>query len=225
MSEFDRAMKQLFGQVRDIQRQAESKRAETLRERREALGFCGPDWDSLVSMWRTMKNHRLVTLWEYAGLASSVADRFGEDALRHFALQIGHPERCLLRGAESYRASHVEPAVGVFMNEAEYAEDLRTRLLARGWQVKREAVMGFGRADALISVSEGGRRRHIQVIEAKLSADWRSAAQALGQLLFYRGALAGARDVPDYGLWFACPVRPEQRVLDVLKRQGVGYIA
>lgn len=198
--------------------------AERQRTERQAAGFSGPEWDRLAEVWRSLREQRLATLWEYAAVANCIAERFGQVALRHFGLQVGYPERSLIRSVEAYAASHLQSPPGTFSSESEYARDLQKRLIDRGWQVKREAVMGFGRADLMASIPEGGRRRHIQVIEAKLSPDWRAAAQALGQLQFYRGGLAGTRGVPDYGLWFACPTRPDREVIDVLLRHGVGYI-
>lgn len=202
------------------------RRKASLQANREKVGFCGESWDSLVQVWRGLDSQRLDSLWQYAALASTVDDRFGDESLKHFALQVEHPERALRRGVEAYRNSHVSgPAQQtVYTSETQYLNDLCAELKERGWMVKRECEMGFGRVDALVYISEGGRRRGMQLVEAKLSSDWRAAAQALGQLLFYRGNIAGFRDVPDYGMWFACPERPTQNILDLLNRYEVSYV-
>lgn len=207
---------------------SQAKRREEQRQVRERLGFTGEKWDSLVEAWEGLRQERLYTLWEYAEVASRVADEFGDDALEHFATQVQMPSRGLRRAAQSYRDTVLQrlSASGApYASEDRYVFDLQQRLIARGFTVKREASTQFGRVDLLASIPKGRGNESIQLIEAKLSADWREAAQALGQLLFYRGSFAGTRDIPDRQMWFACPDKPNESVLKILNRYGVSYIS
>lgn len=214
--------------VRNVLHHQERERAKRQRVERERAGFAGPEWDVLVELWNSTLGGPIDDFWEFARVGSRVADRFGDSALEAFAVQVGTPVHGVKRSVESYRNTHTETEPSLpapYVSESLYVRDLQRRLIARGWVAKRESMQAFGRADLRASISAKGRRSCMQLIEAKLSADWRAASQALGQLLFYRGTYAGTRDIPDYGLWFACPDRPEERVLEVLDRYGVGYVA
>ncbi|CAA9394549.1 MAG: hypothetical protein AVDCRST_MAG93-9905, partial [uncultured Chloroflexia bacterium] len=85
------------------------ERAKTERAAREALGYGGERWDRLVSAWRGLKATELETLWEFAALASQLADEFGEGALVHFARQVRWPERMIWRSVKAFRARPTQP--------------------------------------------------------------------------------------------------------------------
>lgn len=202
------------------------ERTETERAAREALGCDGERWDRLVSAWRGLKATELETLWEFAAVASQLADEFGESALAHFARQVRWPEHMIRRSVEAFRARPIQPdAVSklVFRTEGEFVKHVQKLLIARGFAVKREARAGSGRVDLEGSLREGSHRRIRFFVEAKLSSDWRAAAQALGQLLFYKGIIHKKYGALEGGLWFASPQRPDDDVLEVLREYEVRY--
>lgn len=183
-------------------------------------------WDRLVATWRGLKVQHLETMWEFAAVASQTADEFGDDALGHFARQVRWPVHMIQRSADAFQARQIEANASTeptFRNEAEFVKHVQRLLIVRGFRVKREALASPGRADLRGELWEGTRRRVKFFVEAKLSSDWRAAAQALGQLLFYKGLIHKKYGALEAGLWFASPQRPDDDVLEVLRENGVRY--
>lgn len=104
--------------------------------------------------------------------------------------------------------------------ERDFGDAVEVSLLARGFEVERECRTPSGPADIHAYQSYGHWKVNHHFIELKMRSDRRTAAHALGQLLFYQSEYI-SRD--KCGLWFASPMPPSERTLKVLAMHGIRW--
>ncbi|OQW93518.1 MAG: hypothetical protein BWK79_10725 [Beggiatoa sp. IS2] len=96
--------------------------------------------------------------------------------------------------------------------ETAYRDNLANQLINCGWQVEIEKQTSIGRIDIYATAKE-----RVLVIECKMSS--KGAANALGQLLFYK------QDFPKAQLVFACQQRLSNEKLCIFKRYKILVIS
>lgn len=107
-----------------------------------------------------------------------------------------------------------------FVSERSLCDAIGSSLVRQGFTVERESYTPGGPVDIFAYQRQGLWRVNYQFIEAKLLCDRRTAAHALGQLLFYQTEYAPRERC---NLWFACPTEPDERVSRILGRHGVSW--
>ena len=90
-------------------------------------------WEQLIANWRSLYTTELETLWEFAAVATQVADEFGEEAIKYFAHEVHNPEHMVRRAIASYRNRHLqsdELSGQIFRSEREFVEYVQKQVIA-----------------------------------------------------------------------------------------------